>query len=103
MPRRSKVLAVSREGEEITEAHVRHAVSTGVTFGVLVPGLVPPYEEHDARVAVRCTLTEWRAMEPAARALEVAHYRLRRAVSLHSEDARADAAERESKRASRHR
>lgn len=63
--------------------------------------MVAPFEEHDARIAARYTLGEWNALGWEDRALEVAHYRLRRLVALHSQDAQATAQERAARAAQR--
>ena len=62
-----------------------HTISTGVEYQVLVPGIVSLFEEHDVRVEIGYTLQEWRDLDPYDRALEVAHCRLRRQISLHRE------------------
>jgi hypothetical protein len=45
-----------------------------------VPGIVPFYEEHDARVEAKYTLIEWYDLNEAEKALEVAHYRIRHSI-----------------------
>lgn len=91
------MLGVTRNDESIAASRPRHAVDTGIEYRVLVPGLVPPYEEHDARISAGYTLPMWDALGPEGRALEVACYRARRLVALHSQDAQAAEAERQMK------
>jgi hypothetical protein len=45
-----------------------------------IPGIVPYYEEHDARLESGYNLIEWEAIGPYDRALEIAHYRVRHAI-----------------------
>lgn len=49
----------------------------------LHPSLVPLYEEHDARVQAGYTWSEWYSLTHDQKAMEVAHYRLRRSVEGH--------------------
>lgn len=50
----------------------------------LMPGNVPLYEEHAARVEAHYTLPQWQCITPFERAFEVAHYRLRNLIQAHS-------------------
>lgn len=95
--------AVSRDGEAIEDAHVRHRVLTGIAYGVQVAGLVPWYEEDDAQLAAGLSDQDWRALGAAGRAFKIAHYRLRRYVALHTSDAQAQAQERAQERAQKRR
>lgn len=45
-----------------------------------IPGIVPLYEEHDARAELGYTLIEWYNLSPDDRALEIALYRIRNAI-----------------------
>ena len=74
------------------------AVTTGVSTAPLLPGFVPVFEEHEARLAAGYHLPEWEALEPAQRVLEMAHFRARRLVHMHEEDAVARAIEKRGKR-----
>lgn len=98
-PRPSKAYAVRRGGADIVSQPAAHAVNTGIEYAAWVPGLVPPYEEDDARVQAHYTLAAWDALGAVDRAREVAHYRLRKLVTLHSSDAQASEAERAALRA----
>jgi hypothetical protein len=71
------IFDVRVNGKPIDQYNFRSGVSTGVTYGSTIHQLVPPYEEHEVRVLVGYTLTEWAKLEPEERALEVAHYRIR--------------------------
>ena len=55
----------------------RYTVATGVTYQVVHPEIVPPFEEQLTRLRSGYTLREWRELEPRDRAYEVALNRLR--------------------------
>ena len=74
-------------GLPILEVIPPKSISTGIEFGVQVPGLVTWFEEHQARLESGYTLDEWRSCNYYTRVVEVAMYRLRRAVHLHEEAA----------------
>lgn len=92
---------MARDGEAIENAPTGRTVHTGITYAVMVPGLVPSYEEMDARIEAHYTAAEWQMLGPLGRAWEVAHYRARKLVALHVSDAQAQAAEREARRKGR--
>ena len=71
--------------------------STGIVAAPLVPGYVPPFEEHEARIGAGYSLAAWRRLSMENRALEVAHLRLRHALHLHREAAIARQLKRKSK------
>ena len=54
----------------------------GVSVHGQFPGLVPPFEEHEARGAVGYKLSEWYALHYTERAIEVARYRLKKRLEL---------------------
>jgi hypothetical protein len=74
-------------GNPITDYTFRSGISTGVQYGVKIPGFVPIFEEHEVRIDAGYTLPEWEALEPGARAFEVAHSRIRRIKKMVEEDA----------------
>lgn len=92
------MFGVSRDGEAIEDAAVRHRVLTGITYAVQVAGLVPWYEEDDAQLEARLTDRDWQELGATGRAFKVAHYRIRKYVALHTSDAQQQAAERAQKR-----
>jgi hypothetical protein len=51
-----------------------------------MPGNITTYEEHDARVQAGYTLNAWYHLPWQARALEIAHYRLRWYIKAHVEE-----------------
>lgn len=85
--RPSKALDVRRDGVPITDAAVRHAVSTGVTFGAQLPGLVPEYEEQEAMAVRGLTDAGWLALDATERARIIAYQRVRKYVDLHTQEA----------------
>lgn len=58
------------------ELDPRYAVNPGITFAVLHPDFVSPFEENSVRIQSGYTRAEWLAMEPRDRATEVAMRRL---------------------------
>jgi hypothetical protein len=83
----------------ITELRVSSKDMLGITIHqVPIPGIVPFYEEHDARVDSGYTLTEWYNLDGRDRALEVALYRIRHAIEYQKVKAQERQMERDSKR-----
>lgn len=60
---------------------------TGIEYGILLPGLVPPFEEREAAVYCHYTPLEFRELPPDERALCIAQYRIKRMVEMHQSDA----------------
>ena len=58
----------------------RYTVATDITYLVMHPEIVPPFEEHSARIGAGYTLREWQELPPRDRAIEVALNRLRSKV-----------------------
>lgn len=81
-----------RDGVPITQAAYQHGVSTGISYGARMMGLVPPWEEYDAMCTAGYTEDSWQAAPWRVRARAVAAYRLRSWIALHTDDARASAA-----------
>ena len=77
---------------------MRRGLDTGIVYAVLAPGLVPLYEQDAARVEAGYTLPAWRAADWRDRAREIAHYRVRRLIALHVQDAQNEYSERESRK-----
>lgn len=75
-----------------------NGIDTGIEYAVQIPGNIPPYEEHDARIKAGYTIPEWYELDIQSRALEVAHYRLRYAVEMAGHDAVENAIKRKGKR-----
>ena len=81
------------QGVPIQEAHLKHSVPTGITYEVMVPGVVPFYEECEAAQWGHFNMRAWTDLEVEEKALIVAQKRLARQIELHAEDAVARAAE----------
>jgi hypothetical protein len=80
-----RLFQVTIEGKPIRPPD--KAISSGVEMGIALPGFVPLFEEHEARVTAGYTLTAWRRLRSTDRALEVAHLRLRRMIHMQEEAA----------------
>ena len=63
----------------------------------MTPGIVPPFEEHLARLDLGYTVEKWEELDPKSRAYEVALRRLKAYVELHQSDSASDKAERDAK------
>lgn len=78
---------MTRNGDPIAGQRVRLIVETGIEYGILIPGLVPPYEEREACIFAGYTMAAWRLLGWMDKADAVAHFRLHHAIRLHSEEA----------------
>lgn len=54
--------------------------SNGIAVIGLLPGMVPPFEEHSARRKAGYSIPEWRALDYMDRAIEVASQRIENKV-----------------------
>ncbi len=88
-----------RNGAPITAAQYQHGVATGISYGARLPWLVPQWEEYEAMCGANHTETTWAAAPWRVRARAIAAHRLRAWIALHTEDARAAAAQAAAKRA----
>ncbi len=78
---RSLAFGIVLNDEIITSLPVSSKDQLGIRIDqVPIPGTVPLYEEHDARIESGYNLLEWNNLNPDDRALEVAHYRIRHAI-----------------------
>lgn len=71
----------------ITQIELENGVSAGVQFIVMVPGIVPPHEEHEARLERGIRIAEWMQMDVYEKALVIANRRVRIAQSNLQADA----------------
>lgn len=62
-------------------------IRTDISFGIQIQGCVPFYEADLARIEAGYNLIEWDQLDYWMKAKEVAHFRLRKYVSLHEGDA----------------
>lgn len=62
-------------------------VNTGIVYRALLPGLVPEIEAREAAVFGLYTWRQWQQLEWEERADGVAHFRIRRAIELHQNEA----------------
>lgn len=90
-PRPPKEFDVRRNGEPIEEAYARHKVNAGITYGLGLAGLVPPYLEYAAMVASGFNEVTWQGLGWRQKARAVAWYRANRFEQLHVSDAQAEA------------
>ena len=74
-------------------------IYAGINMRIEAGGLVPFYEEHEARIIVGYSFEAWRALDRWERALEVAHFRVRRAVKNHQSEAESRHMENKARRA----
>ena len=88
---RSNLFNVTLNNEPILEIAPSHTISLGIGYQVLIPGIVPLFEEHDTRSQAGYTLHEWEDLDPLERAFEVAYRRLKSQIDLHRDAAVANA------------
>lgn len=77
---------------------IKHPVRTGITYGVLIDGCVPEYEEREAAVYCNYTPMAFRELPVEERARCVAQMRLHYIVTNNIEDAQNRAAEQVSRK-----
>jgi hypothetical protein len=80
---------VLRDGNPIATAAVWTDIQvvTGIAYARQLPGCIPFFEEYDAMKEAGYNEREWMELSPIERAMAVAHYRIRKYVSLHEADA----------------
>lgn len=71
----------------ITEVELEYGVSAGVFLRSFSEDMLPPYDEHLARIRAGKSLKEWQAMGRWERALTVAITRIDNAVQNHQAEA----------------
>lgn len=74
-----------------------NGVSAGVNLRLLGNGLVPVYEEHDARIRAGISLERWGEMTETEKALIIADTRVRQAMKNLQTEAEIKKMEREAK------
>lgn len=72
-------------------------VQTGITYRMLIPGLVPNVEERDSAKHNGYTWKEWQELHYRERIDGVAYYRLTRQMEMHKEEAVSKAIERKTR------
>lgn len=78
----------------ITQVEIENSVSAGIQLNVYCPGVVPFYEEHEARLERGIGLSAWAEMDPLEKALVIAMRRSR----IAQQNLQADAEIRNAKR-----
>jgi hypothetical protein len=91
---------VSKDGRPIAEARARHSIRTGITYGTLLTGAVPEYEEREAARFGLYRWRQWCRLGYWERVNGLVHYRLHRLIELHENDVLAEHADREAKKGS---
>ena len=84
--------------QDILEVLTEHSVDAGIRYVVFAAGIVPFFEEHDARIEAGYTLPQWSELSWEERALEVLHFRMRHKIELVQRDAEAAATKSELKK-----
>lgn len=64
----------------VTKIELDYGVSAGINLRSLGQGMVPVFEEHEARTEADKSMDEWYAMSPMERAFIVAQRRIRIAM-----------------------
>jgi hypothetical protein len=72
--------------KSVTEVELEFGVYSGIKLKSYGDGMVPAFEEHDARLARGIRLEEWSAMSRLEKAFLIAHWRIKNAMqNLQSE------------------
>lgn len=71
---------------------VTHSITTGISYGVSIGGLVPDYEEHSAMLENNLNILLWKRIGWQERAKAIAWLRLKRLETLNQNDAQQQAA-----------
>ena len=79
---------VKIRNEDIEIVEPIEVIRTDISFGIQIQGCVPFYEADLVRIEAGYNLIEWDKLDYFMKAKEVAHFRLRRLISLHEGDAR---------------
>lgn len=82
----------------VSRIELEHGVSAGVRLKAYGEGMVPLYEEHEARLERGISLEAWYAMEEMEKALIVASRRIRFMLHNLQEEAQIRQANRKTKR-----
>lgn len=77
------LFGVKKNDNDILKEPIPEAKASGIEVTRLHPSLVPLYEEHDARIEAGYNWTEWYELGRDHKAMEIAHYRLRKSVEGH--------------------
>jgi hypothetical protein len=78
---------VLRSGEPIENCPLSERIDTGITYGSLLPGMVPEFEERLACMENNYSWREWQKLSWHERGEAVAFYRLRKLVEMHQGEA----------------
>lgn len=78
---------VNRHGSPITDIAIGRTISSGISFGRLLPRMVPEYEEREAARFGYYNWLQWQELAYQEKASVVAHYRLSRLIKMHENDA----------------
>lgn len=71
----------------ITKIELEHGISAGIGLQTWFEELIPPFEEHAARLEMRFTQAEWDGMDYWDKVIIVAHRRTRLAMHNLQEEA----------------
>lgn len=82
----------------ITQIEIENAISAGVQWKAMAPGLVPVFEEHQARLERNISLKDWAEMDEMEKAFVIAVRRNETAQKNLQADAEIRAAKRKANR-----
>ena len=90
---------IKSNGEDILSFPVRDELGLGITSdAVTIPGMVSFYEEHKVRVERGYSFSEWYALQPMERAIEVALSRIENMIEYKKNFKEIEKMKRESRR-----
>ena len=79
--------------------HPLRTLDTGITYGRLLPNVVPEVEEREAARFNGYNWKEWQELSRQERVDGVAYFRIRRFIEMHQQDAQDRDMERRTRRA----
>ena len=88
-----------REGEQeipVTQIELKYGVSAGISVKMLA-GLIPLYEEHEARLERNIRIDDWLDMSEMEKALVIASRRVRIAMRNLQEEAQIEQSKRKAR------
>lgn len=83
----------------ITDIEVEHGIDSGISSGVLIPGLIPIFEEQTVRIEHGYSVQEWMDEDYDEKVWMVAIRRMNQAMKNHQTDAEIAESERQMKKA----
>ncbi len=88
-PKPQNAFGIKKGDDPILSLETKDELNLGIAVDPFfsIPGLVPLYEEHKIRSESGYNLIEWNTLTPEERALEIARYRIEKAIEYQHNEA----------------